>query len=136
MTFTIFNRSNRAAGAYLSSVAQIPEGLYSLGISSDMTDATASDPSLSARFAIRLSQDGVDWTGPLSREVFIVEWNGGTHPAKGTGALVPNHFRMAWSDNDLAAGAFLNWWARAEIVLDARFSIGIDAVAYPEGTDF
>jgi hypothetical protein len=135
VSFSIFNRANRQPGSYVSTTAQVPEGVYALGMTDTLTDAVASAPANRYRLVVKVSQDGSDWTGPLSRSLFIYDWAGGTHVDKRTGQTVPNHMSLSWSDSRLAAGAYVGWFARAEIELAVQMQVGFDCVVYPPGFD-
>lgn len=135
MAFNVLARSNRQAGTYLTATAQIPEGVYSLGISDLLTDADASDPANSFRFIVRVSQNGIDWSGPGTRILFVLDWQGGTHLDKRTGQIVPNHVSMSWSDSALAAGELVGWRVRGELDQPMRMSSGFRVTVYPPDFD-
>ena len=129
VTFNVFGRANRQAGTYQSASAQIPEGLYAVGISDTMTDAEASDETNRFILWTEISQDGSTWQ-PWG---FRYEWQGGTYVDKHTGLTVPNHIRTAWSDSDLASGAKVGWRVRVVIDQPMTLRVGFDVVAYPSG---
>ena len=131
VTFTVFGRASRQPGTYFSASAQIPAGVGSLGISDTMTNAVALNTANSFRLTARISQDGVDWTGPLSRALFVEHWSGGTHFNRFTGQTEANHLRMSWSDSALASGAYTGWFVRAEIDQPVQMSVGFNCVVYP-----
>jgi hypothetical protein len=133
VTFNVFGRANRQPGTYISASAQVPLGVYALGLTDTMTDADAADVANAFRLTVRVSQDGVDWSGPLSRVLFTQEWTGGTHFDKRTQHDEPNHFAMSWSNNALANGDYVGWFVRAEIDQPVQMRVGFDCVVYPSG---
>lgn len=137
VTFNVFGRSNRQPGTYFSATAQIPDGIYAVGISDTMSDADASDPANSFRLVVRVSRDGVDWVSAGNSAVLfiIAPWAGGTHIDKRTGLVVPNHLGMAWSDTALANGAYTGWFVRGELDQPVRLAVGFTVTAYPPGFD-
>ena len=127
VSFSVFNRANRQPGTYISASAEIPLGVYALGITDTMTDADASDPSNSFTVWTEISQDGTTWVQWGFRE----QWQGGTHFDKTTQAMVPNHIRRAWSNTDLANGTYVGWRIRAVIDQPVQMRVGFNVVAYP-----
>lgn len=129
VTFNVFGRANRQPGTYLTASAQIPDGVYSIGIADTMTDADASDPANSFVFWTEISQDGVTWIPWGIRE----EWRGGTRVNKRTGLTEPNHVKTAWSDTALANGVYVGWRVRAVLDLPVALRVGFDVTVYPPG---
>lgn len=128
VTVNVFNNANRQPGTYTSSTAPVPEGIYSLGITDTMTDAVASDPANSFTLTMQVSPTGAVW-----QDVHREQWRGGTFIDKHTGLTVPNHINMAWSDTEMASGAWTGWSARAVLVQDVQMRVSFNLTAYPAG---
>lgn len=129
VTVNVFGNGLHQPNTYQTSSAPVPEGIYSLGIKDTMSDADASDPANSFLLTLQVSPDGgVNWRG-----VHQEQWIGGTWFNRFTQTTVANHINMAWSNTEMASGAWTGWPARAVLVLPVALRVGFEITAYPAG---
>jgi hypothetical protein len=135
VTFNVFGKSLRQPGTYPTASAQIPDGVYTIGIKDTMSDQDASDPANNFILTGIVSQDGVDWTpnGVTVVALYREQWQGGTHFDKRTQSMVPNHINTSFGNSALASGVYNGWRVRADLDLAVRLSVGFDVTVYPPG---
>lgn len=128
VTFTVFPRSSRTAGTYLSASAQIPEGVYAITINDTMTNAQASNTSNRFIMRIYVSPTGQDGTW---QSIWSEAWRGGTHFDRFLNQTVPNKISIAWSNSELASGDYFNWFCRGEVDQPVTMSAGFTVTVAP-----